>query len=190
MNEKVKMISGIIYDANNSTLLKEREYAKDLCFEFNNTKPSNTTSQEEIINKLIKIKGNNVTVIAPLYCDYGYNIEIGNNFFCNHNTIFLDGNKITFGDNVYIGCNCGFYTVNHPVNITQRNIGLEITKPISIGNNVWFGSNVTVLPGVNIEDNVIIGAGSVVTKNIQKNSIAVGNPCKIIKVLTDEELYG
>ena len=182
MSEKEKMLAGLIYDANNDdNLLKERNIAKDLCFEFNNTKSSDALTQEEILNKLNIKKGENVTVIAPFYCDYGYNIEIGNNFFSNHNLIILDASKVKFGNDVFIACNCGFYTSGHPVDYKERNKGLEYAYPITVGDNVWIGSNVSVLPGVNIGSNVVIGAGSVVNKDIPDNVIAVGNPCKVIK---------
>lgn len=99
----------------------------------------------------------------------------------NHNCIILDGEKVEFGDNVFIAPNCDFYTAGHPLDYETRNKGLEYAKPIKVGNNVWIGGNVNVLPGVTIGDNVVIGAGSVVNKDIPSNSVAVGNPCKVIK---------
>lgn len=127
----------------------------------------------------------NYWIEQPFWCDYGYNIEIGENFYSNHNLTILDGNKVKFGDNVFIGPNCSFYTAGHPLDTQRRNQGLEYAKPIIIGNNVWLGGNVCVLPGVTIGDNVVIGAGSVVTKDIPSNVVAAGNPCKIIKNLKD-----
>lgn len=117
----------------------------------------------------------------PFVCDYGYNIEIGENFYSNHNLTILDGAKVQFGDNVFVAPNCGFYTAGHPLDYETRNKGLEYAKPIKVGNNVWIGGNVVVLPGVTIGNNVVIGAGSVVNKDIPSNSVAVGNPCKVIK---------
>lgn len=117
------------------------------------------------------------------YCDYGFNISLGKNFYANHNLVILDANKVEFGDNVFIGPNCGFYTAGHPLDYVSRNKGLEYAKPIKIGNNVWIGGNVCVLPGVTIGDNVVIGAGSVVTKDIPANCLVAGNPGKIIKKL-------
>lgn len=182
MTEKEKMLAGEIYDANNDiNLINERIKAKDLCFEYNNLRPSQVKKREEIIRKILGKAEGEFLIEQPFICDYGYNIEIGKNFYSNHNLIILDANKVEFGDNVFIGPNCGFYTAGHPLDYETRNKGLEYAKPIKVGNNVWFGGNVTVLPGVKIGDNSVIGAGSVVTKDIPENSIAVGNPCKVIK---------
>lgn len=184
MTEKEKMLNQIEYNANfNEELTKERNAAKDLCFDFNQTKPSDTNAQKKILDKLLgSIKGD-VTIIAPFFCDYGYNIKVGNNFFANHNTVILDCGKVTFGDDVFIGPGCGFHTATHPIDYKKRNEGIELACPITIGNSVWIGAGVQVLPGVTIGNNVVIGAGSVVNKDIESNSIAVGNPCKVIKKL-------
>lgn len=182
MDEKRKMLSGELYDANyNEELQKERENVKDLCYEYNNLKPSNNEERVRLIKKILGKTKESFRIEPIFMCDYGYNIEIGENFYSNHNLIILDANKVKFGDNVFIGPNCGFYTAGHPINVEQRNKGLEYAKPIDVGNNVWFGGNVVVLPGVKIGDNCVIGAGSIVTKDIPSNSIAVGNPCKVIK---------
>lgn len=182
MSEKEKMLAGELYDANyNEELIKERIIAKDKCFEYNNLKPSNTEEREKILRSLIGNTKENFLIEQPFICDYGYNIKIGERFYSNHNLIILDANKVEFGDNVFIGPNCGFYTAGHPLDAESRNKGLEYAKPIKVGNNVWFGGNVIVLPGVTIGNNVVIGAGSIVTKDIPSNVIAVGNPCKAIK---------
>lgn len=181
-SEKEKMLSGLLYDANYDTaLIKERAKCKALCFKYNNTPVENTKERLEIIKSLFgKTKGN-FTIEPSFWCDYGYNIEIGENFYSNHNLVILDPAKVIFGDNVFIGPNCGFYTAGHPLNVEDRNKGLEYAKPIVVGNNVWFGGNVVVLPGVEIGDNCTIGAGSVVTKSIPSNTLAFGNPCKSIR---------
>ena len=182
MSEKEKMLLGEIYDANyDEELMNERIKAKDLCYEYNHLKPSQTNERIEIMKKILGKTKDNFLIEQSFECDYGYNIEIGENFYSNHNLVILDANKVVFGDNVFIGPNCGFYTAGHPLDAETRNKGLEYAKPIKVGNDVWFGGNVVVLPGVKIGNNVVIGAGSVVAKDIPENSVAVGNPCKVIK---------
>lgn len=182
MNEKEKMLAGELYDANyNEDLIKERYIAKDKCYNYNQLKSSNHTEKANLIKSLFGRTGTTFTVEQPFMCDYGYNIEIGENFYANHNLIILDGNKVEFGDNVFIAPNCAFYTAGHPLDAERRNQGLEYARPIKVGNNVWIGGNVVVLPGVTIGDNVVIGAGSVVNKDIPSNVVAVGNPCRVIK---------
>ena len=182
MNEKEKMLAGELYDANyNVELRKEVLWAQNMCFKYNNTKPSKVKQRERIIRKLLAKTKNNFLIEQPFICGYGYNISIGENFYSNHNLVVLDSNKVTFGDNVFIAPNCGFYTAGHPIDAQTRNRGLEYAKPIKVGNNVWIGGNVVVLPGVTIGDNVVIGAGSVVTKDIPSNVVAFGNPCRVIR---------
>lgn len=184
MDEKEKMLAGELYDANyNKDLMEERLIAKDKCFEYNNIKPSKIEERTEVMRQILGKTGNQFLIEQPFICDYGYNIEIGENFYSNHNLVILDANKVKFGNNVFIAPNCGFYTAGHPLDYETRNKGLEYAKPIEVGNNVWIGGNVVVLPGVSIGDNVVIGAGSVVTKDIPSNSVAVGNPCRVIKEL-------
>lgn len=184
MTEKEKMLAGELYDANyNIELQKEREKAKDLCYEYNQIKPSKTQERNETMKNILGKTKEHFMIEQPFMCDYGYNIEIGENFYANHNLIILDGNKVKFGDNVFIAPNCAFYTAGHPLDFVTRNKGLEYAKPIEVGDNVWIGGNVVVLPGVKIGNNCVIGAGSIVTKDIPDNSVAVGNPCKVIKTI-------
>lgn len=181
MKEKEKMLLGKWYDATDQELVKQRLNAKDLCFELNQIKPSNLEKRNSIINKLLGYQPDNLELLSPFTCDYGNNIVLGKNVFINSNCYFMDGAKITVSDNVFIGPSCGFYTANHPLDYQTRNQGIEQALPILIGNNVWLGGNVIVLPGVKIGDGCVIGAGSVVTKDIEANSIATGVPCKVIK---------
>ena len=182
MTEKEKMLAGEIYNANyDEELIKERIEVKDKCFEYNNIKPSNIEGRIKLLKEILGKYKETFYIEQPFICDYGYNIEIGKNFYANHNLVILDGNKVKFGDNVFVAPNCAFYTAGHPLDYKERNKGLEYAKPIKVGNNVWIGGNVTVLPGVSIGDNVVIGAGSVVIKDISSNVIAVGNPCRVIK---------
>lgn len=181
MNEREKMLLGKWYDATDQELVKQRLNAKDLCFELNQIKPSNLEKRNSIINKLLGYQPDNLELLSPFTCDYGNNIVLGKNVFINSNCYFMDGAKITVGDNVFIGPSCGFYTANHPLDYQTRNQGIEQALPILIGNNVWLGGNVIVLPGVEIGDGCVIGAGSVVTKDIEANSVATGIPCNVIK---------
>ena len=182
MSEKEKMLAGEIYDANyDKELIEDRYKAKNLCHEFNNLKPSDIEAREKIIKKLFGKTGQQILIEQNFWCDYGYNIFVGENFYMNHNCIILDAGRVEFGNNVFIAPNCTFYTAGHPIEPEIRNRGLEYAKPIKVGNNVWIGGNVTVLPGITIGDNVTIGAGSVIVKDIPSNVVAVGNPCKVIK---------
>ena len=188
MTEKEKCNAGQLYNANyDSDLLKERVKCKDLCFQFNQLLPSNEEEQTKLIKQIVAKTGKVFFITAPFWCDYGYNIEIGENFYTNHNCVILDGAKVTFGDNVFIAPNCCFSTAGHPIDFVQRNEGLEFAYPIKVGNNVWIGAGVIVLPGVTIGDNSIIGAGSVVNKDIPANMIAVGNPCRVLREITKED---
>lgn len=188
MTEKEKMQKQMLYDANyDIQLLEERNYAKNLCAEYNNLKPTDVENINVLIKKILGKTKENVTITAPFWCDYGYNIEVGENFYSNHNLVILDCAKVKFGDNVFIAPNCGFYTAGHPIDFERRNKGLEYAYPITVGSNVWFGAGVHVMPGVSIGDNVVIGAGSIVTKDIPSNSVAFGNPCKVVRKITEED---
>ena len=182
MSEKEKMLSGELYDpVDDMELYYERIKCKSLCQKYNSLMPDKIEERKGIIKKLFGKTGKNFWIEPNFFCDYGYNIEIGENFYANHNCVILDPAKVIFGDNVFIGPNCGFYTAGHPTDVEMRNSGLEFAKPIKIGDNVWIGGNVCVLPNVTIGDNVTIGAGSVVVHDIPSNCVAVGNPCKVVK---------
>lgn len=184
MQEKEKMLQGLIYDANYDEALKrDRINCKLLCQEYNKISYDNFEKRNALIKKIISKSGDNFLIEQPFMCDYGYNIEIGENFYSNHNLIILDCNKVKLGSNVFIGPNCSFYCAEHPLDITQRNRGLEYAKPITVGDNVWFGGSVTVLSGVTIGNGAVIGAGSVITKDVPDNCVVAGNPAKIIKVI-------
>jgi acetyltransferase-like isoleucine patch superfamily enzyme len=188
MSEKEKMMQGLWYDANfDEELLQERLDAEDLCFKFNQTSPKDTKKKNEILKQLLPNMEENVTILSPFYADYGIYSTIGHDSFINHNAYLMDGGTITIGHHCFIGPNCGMYTAIHATNPDQRNAGIEKALPIKIGNNCWIGADVTILPGVTIGDNTIIGAKSCVTKDIPSNVVAVGNPCRVLREITDKD---
>ncbi|MCC8170435.1 MAG: sugar O-acetyltransferase [Parabacteroides sp.] len=187
-SEKEKAKAGRLYDANyDAELLRERAFCKACCYELNRLHPSQVEEREAIIRKLFGKTGKSFLIEQPFYCDYGYNIEIGENFYANVNCVILDGARVSFGDNVFIAPGCGFYTAGHPLDAEQRCAGLEYAYPITVGNNVWIGAQVCVMPGVTIGDNAVIGAGSVVTRSIPPNVIAAGNPCRVIREISGND---
>ena len=188
MTEWEKAQQGYMYDANyDQEIVDARTKCADLCYEFNNCKPSDTEKQNRLLHQILgKIEGE-LVVTAPFYCDYGFNVSVGKNFYTNHNCTILDGAPVTFGDNVFIAPNCVISTAGHAIDSEQRSRGLEIARPIRVGNNVWIGANVSILPGVTIGDNTIIGAGSVVNTDIPAGVSVVGNPCRVIRKITEKD---
>lgn len=188
MSEKEKMLNGELYRPDNDEILfNERIKCKTLCYQFNNLPPNKLDERKALIKKIIGKTGNKYWIEQSFICDYGYNIEIGENFYSNHNLTILDCAKVTFGDNVFIAPNVSFYTAEHPIDYEIRNKGLEYAKPITVGNNVWIGGDVTILSDVTIGNNAVIGAGAVVTKDVPDNAVVVGNPARVIKYLDAEE---
>jgi len=189
-SEKAKMISGKPYKAFDDVLLKERQYAKEQVFKFNSFRPNEITKRNEVLKKLLGKTKSTFFIEPPFRCDYGYNIEIGENFYSNYNLIILDCAKVIIGDNVLMGPNVSIYTAGHPLHYEKRNQEYEYAFPISIGNNVWIGGDVVINPGIMIGDNSVIGSGSVITKDIPSDVIAIGNPCKILREISeDDKLY-
>ena len=192
MTEYEKAQAGYLYDANyDRELAIKRAECAEKCFDFNNVRPSDTEGQKKILNTVFgEIKGD-YFITQPFYCDYGTNITLGDCFYSNHNLTILDGAKVTIGDHVFIAPNCVISTAGHALDVEQRNKGLEIALPITIGNNVWIGANVSILPGVTIGDDTVIGAGSVVNRDIASGVVAAGNPCREIRAITeaDKEKY-
>lgn len=188
MTEREKMLSQQWYDANfDEGLVEERRIAQDLCFQLNQTSPADSNKRVEIMEKLFNKPVENVEIISPFICDYGTLIEFGHDVFINSNAYFMDGGRITVGNHVFIGPNTGFYTAAHPLDYPSRNVGLEKASPIVIGNNVWIGAHVAIMPGVSIGDGVVIGAGSVVTRDIPSNTLAMGSPARVVKEIDQED---
>lgn len=187
MTEKEKAARGEWYDANYDTaLINERNYAKNLCYDFNALRCDRDAEQTEILTKLFSHIGRNCKILAPFNCDLGYNISVGDNFFANHNFVVIDSAKVTIGNNVFIGPNVGIYCAQHPIDIKRRNMGLEKAEPVTIGDNVWIGGGVQICPGVKIGSGAVIGAGSVVTKDIPDNVVAVRNPCCVKRQIVQD----
>lgn len=173
----------------NPELEAEIERCKEKCFRYNQLSPNDRAGQEKILAELLGRMGENVTIMPAFWCDYGYHIQVGDYFYANHNLVITDGAPVTFGDHVFIAPNCCFTTAEHAIHPEQRRQGMEIAKPITVGNNVWVGAGSTVLAGVTIGDNTVIGAGSVVTKSIPANVVAVGVPCRVVREITEEDKY-
>jgi len=189
MNMKERMAANLPYKAWMDGLAEDRQECRKKIYKFNNMSPDQEEEslkylKEEILGKA----GSGFFIIEkPFRCDYGYNIEIGDNFFANYNLVVLDVGKVKIGNNVQIAPNVGLYTAGHPLHPDSRNSGYEYGIDITIGDNVWLGGGVIVLPGVTIGENAVIGAGAVVTKDIPANAIAAGNPAKVIRYITEED---
>ncbi|MGI5958309.1 MAG: sugar O-acetyltransferase [Massiliimalia sp.] len=191
MTEREKMLAGELYDCGDPELLERWHKAKDLARDYNNTDSQDFERKEAILNELLGGKGENLWITAPFYVDYGNNIYFGNHCEVNMNCTFLDDNRIEIGDHALIAPNVQIYTAFHPTHAKDRfgdpkpDGSFEFCKtqtaPVVIGKNVWIGGGAVILPGVTIGDNVVIGAGSVVTKDIPSDTIAYGNPCRVIR---------
>lgn len=185
MNHVSRRDAGLAY-LEDETVQNEMLRGKRLIQELNSHDRTDISGIKEIVKKLFK-KSDNPTVIPPFYCDYGFHIEVGRNFFANFNCTIVDVCKVIIGDNCMFAPNVSIYTGGHPIHPMTRNSGYNYGKNVIIGDNVWIGGNTVVLPGVTIGNNVVIGAGSVITKNIPDWSVAVGNPCHVIKQITESD---
>jgi maltose O-acetyltransferase len=185
--EKEKMLAGELYDALDPQLSEERLKARVLIKALNDSCEDATEDRMRILKDLIPNAGEGLWLQPPFYCDYGYNIKVGDKVFFNFNCVVLDVAQVTIGSRTLFGPNVQIYTATHPMNHAERASGLEFAKPISIGEDCWIGGSVVICPGVNIGDRTVIGAGSVVTKNIPPDVFAAGNPCRVIRSLIQEE---
>lgn len=183
MTEKEKMLAGQWYDANfDASLIEERAFVKDLCLELNLTRMQDLSRRRKILREILpNVDADAVEILSPFMVDYGYNIFLGAGTFLNHNVYLMDCAQIRLGKKVFVGPNCGFYTAIHPLDAIRRAEGLERAEPIIIGDDVWIGGDVTILPSVKIGRGSVIGAKSLVTKDIPENVLAFGNPCRVVK---------
>lgn len=188
MTEIEKMMSGKLYDAtDNRELLDLLDATADKCYDYNRLRPGQHVERQAMLREILGSMGERCKVVSPFFCDYGFNIHVGEDFFANTNLVILDEARVTFGDHVFIAPNCAFYTAGHPLDVEQRNRGLEYSLPITVGNNVWFGGNVCVMPGVTIGDNTVIAGGSVVVHDIPAGVLAAGNPCRVVRPITEAD---
>ena len=185
MTEKEKMLSGQLYDACDRELLKELNEVKVKCQQYNNLLPTDFAARNAMLQDMLGQADKDTFINQPFYCDYGKHIRVGKRFFANFGLTVLDEAMVTIGDDCFIGPGVHIYTACHSTDPKERNTRREWAEPVTIGDNVWIGGNVTILPGVTIGDNCTIGAGSVVTHDIPANSIAAGNPAKVIKQLSE-----
>lgn len=184
MTEKEKCLSGELYDPNHDKQLQaEMRACKALCHAYNLLPPDELAARDELLTRILGKPAVRASILSPFYCDYGKNITLGEDFFANHGLVILDGAPVTFGSHVFIGPNCCISTAGHPLESALRDAGLEFAKPVSIGNSVWIGANVTILPGVTIGDKAVIGAGSVVTRDVPPGTLAFGAPCRVVREL-------
>lgn len=187
MNQKERMLAGLPYKAWKDGLKEERIACRTKVFHYNNTSPDEEEEKDRRIKEILGKTGKRLLIESPFHCDYGTNIEVGENFYANFNLVILDVAPVTIGSNVMLSPNVGIYTAGHPLHPDSRNSGYEYGISISIGDNVWIGSNTAILPGVSIGNNVVIGAGSVVSGDIPDNALAVGNPCRVLRTVTEED---
>lgn len=186
MDNQKRRDSGMAYVTDKAVwneMLKNRKLVQ----KFNRTDCDNLEKLQQLTKQILGSCGKNCCITQPFHCDYGKHIFVGDNFYTNYNCVILDVAKVEIGNNVFFAPNVSIYTAGHPIHPQARNSLYEYGMPIKIGNNVWVGGNTVILPGVTIGDNCVIGAGSVVTKDIPSNAVAVGNPCKVIRKITDDD---
>lgn len=187
MNQKERMLAGLPYKAWLDGLSEERIKNKLKIYDYNLLRPEEGKKMEVLIKDILGKTGENIFIEQPFHCDYGKNIEVGNNFFANYNCTILDVGKVIIGENVQFAPNVAIYTAGHPIHPESRNSGYEYGIGVTIGDNVWVGGNVVINPGITIGNNVVIGSGSVVTKDIPDDVVAVGNPCRVVRQITEQD---
>lgn len=188
MKEMEKAAAGLLYDANyDVAVLEQRRAARRILFEINTLHPDADEKRTQLLKGLLGKSGHNITLDGYFHCDYGFNIEVGENFYANVNLVILDGAKVVIGDNCFIAPNVGIYTAGHPLDAERRNKGLEYAHPITIGDDVWIGAGVSILPGTVIGSGSVIAAGSVVRGEVPPNVIVGGNLAKVIREIDESD---
>ncbi len=188
MTEQEKAEAGFLYDPNNTTEMASYRFRiQDALYEYNALKPSQVQERRDFLAKIFGKIGRNCNILPPFKCEYGFHIEVGENFFANYNFIVLDGNTCRFGDNVWIAPNVSILAAGHPLYMPDRVAGYEYAFPVTVGNNVWIGGSCTIIGGVTIGDNAVIAAGSVVIRDVPADTLVAGNPARVIRKLTIED---
>lgn len=188
MTEREKAQQGLLYNSDlDPALAGARARCKALCHEHNQLPPGQVERRQALLRQILGRAPQSFFIEQPFYCDYGENIELGEHFYANYNCVILDAARVTFGRNVFVAPNCGFYTAGHPLDAGRRNQWLEYALPICVGDDVWIGAGVQVMPGVTIASNTVIGAGSVVTRDVPSGVVAAGNPCRVLRSITQED---
>ena len=187
MTEKDKMLNGEIYDPADKELRRAREKARRLCRQFNNSTETEKKLRTKLLKELFETENSSIWIEPPFQCDYGFNIQFGEKVFLNFNCVILDTVEVSIGNNVMFGPGVQLYTAQHPIHPKERASWLEKAAPISIANDVWVGGGSIICPGVSIGEGSVIGAGSVVSKDIPAGVVAVGNPCKVLRKITEKD---
>ena len=186
MTSKEMQQQGYLYPLDEE-LLAAHNRAKSITRQINATLETQREERKRLAKELFGEAGEGAYIEPPFYCDYGYNTRVGKNFYCNYDCVFLDCGKITIGDDVMFGPKVALYAVSHPIDPAVRSLGYDYPVDITVGDRVWIGGSTVVCPGVTIGENTVIGAGSVVTKDIPANVVAAGNPCRVIRPITAED---
>ena len=187
MTIREKMKNGMLYVDIGEGLDEERKMCKELLYDYNNTRPSEEIKRKALLKELLGDMGQDIWIEPPVHMAYGTNIHIGNHFYANFNLVIVDDIDVYIGEYVMIAPNVTITPTGHPVDADLRRPGTQFSIPVRIGNNVWIGSNAVILPGITIGDNSVIGAGSVVTRDIPENVIAVGNPCRVLREINEQD---
>lgn len=187
MTEWEKAKAGIFYDARHEEIDRERKFSQKLNFDYNALRPCQEKERQEMVRKYFKRTGESFRIEQPFYCDFWNRVSIGENFFSNYHFVVLAGNEIEIGDNVIFAPDCGLYAAGHPFDVKARRSGIEYARPICIGNDVWVGGGVKIIGGVTIGDGAVIAAGSIVIGDISANVLAGGNPCRVIREISEDD---
>lgn len=185
MTEQEKAEAGLLYNPNTTDEMKSYRFKiQDAIYEYNKFKPSQVQERRDFLAKIFGKIGEKCNILPPFKCDYGFRIEVGENFFANYNFIVLDGNYVRIGDNVWIAPNVGIYAAGHPLDVEDRIAGEEYAFPVTIEDNVWIGGGVSIIGGVTIGRNAVVAAGSVVIRDVPADTLVAGNPARVVRKLT------